>query len=171
MKERFFSNTRKWLGLISAVLLYYIIHEGSHLIVALIYGVFEKIRILGLGVQIVANTELLTDIQTAIFCVIGSVSTLIIGYLLVLLTGKIVKSKSKIVKAISYYTTIAFMILDPLYLAVIYKFVGGGDMNGILLFGIPEIILQLIFGCIALINIFLILKKVYPAYKESFNNN
>ncbi len=169
MKERMSKNSRKWFGLICAILLYYIFHEGSHVIVSLLYGVFEKVKILGLGVQVVANTEVLTDFQIATFCVIGSISTLLVGYLLLLFTDKIVKSKNKIFKAICYYTTLAFMLLDPLYLSILYKFVGGGDMNGILLFGIPEIVVQLIYGIIAVINIFLICKKVNPAYKKSFS--
>ena len=41
-------------------------------------------------------------------------------------------------------------------------------MNGILLFGLAEIIVQFIFGIIAVINILLIIKKIYPAYKKSF---
>ncbi|MCM1052597.1 MAG: hypothetical protein NC483_01280 [Ruminococcus sp.] len=169
MKERISNNSRKWLSLIIAIFLYYIIHEGSHVIVAILYGVFEKIRILGLGVQVVAKTELLTDFQTAMFCVVGSISTLLVSYLLVLFVKKIVDSKNKILKAICYYTTLAFMLLDPIYLTILYKFVGGGDMNGILLFGIPEIVVQLIYGIIAIINIFLIIKKIYPAYKKSFS--
>lgn len=52
------------------------------------------------------------------------------------------------------------------YLTILYKFVGCGDMNGILLFGIPEIAVQLIYGLIAIINIFLIIKKIYPLYKK-----
>ena len=78
-------------------------------------------------------------------------------------------NKNKIFKAICFYTTLAFLLLDPLYLAIIYKFFGGGDMNGIVLFGIPEIVIQLIYGTIAIINIFLIIKKIYPAYKKSFS--
>ena len=84
------------------------------------------------------------------------------------LNKTIVASKNKTFKAITYYTTLAFLLLDPLYLAIIYKFVGGGDMNGILLFGIPEIVIQFIYGCITVINIFLINKKIYPTYKKSF---
>lgn len=169
MKERISNNSRKWLSLIIAILLYYIIHEGSHVIIAMLYGVFEKIRILGLGVQVVTNTELLSDFQIAIFCVVGSISTLLVAYLLVLFTKRIVESKNKIIKAICFYTTLAFLLLDPLYLTIVYKFVGGGDMNGILLFGIPEIVVQIIFGIIAIINVFLIIKKIYPAYKKSFS--
>lgn len=169
MKERIIKNSRKWLALICAILLYYIIHEGIHIIVALSYGVFEKVKILGLGVQVVTNMEVLTDFQKAIFCISGSLSTLIIAYILVAFTKIIVESKSKILKAIGYYTTLAFLLLDPLYLTIIYKFVGGGDMNGILLLGIPEITVQFIYGIITVINILLIIKKVYPAYLKSFS--
>lgn len=168
MNERAKSNLRKWHGLIVAILLYYIVHEGSHVIVALIYGVFEKMKILGLGVQVVINRELLTDLQTAIFCIIGSISTLFVAYLLVLFTGKIAQSKNKIFKAICFYLTIALLIIDPLYLAFMHKFVGGGDMNGILLFGVPEIAIQAVFGVVAIINAYIIAKKIYPSYKESF---
>lgn len=170
MEKGTLSNLRKWFALIFSILLYYVIHEGSHLIAALIYGVFQKIRIVGLGVQVVAQTELLTDLQIAIFCAAGCISTLFAAYLLLVFTKKIVKSKSRILKSICYYTTIAFMLLDPIYLTILYKFVGGGDMNGIMLFGIREIFLQIIFGIIAVINIFLIIKKIYPAYKQSFSS-
>ena len=72
------------------------------------------------------------------------------------------------IKAICYYTTLALLLIDPLYLTIIYKLVGGGDMNGILLFGIQEEVVQLIYGIIVLINILLIIKKIYPVYKKSF---
>ena len=169
MDERIKNNLRKWFALICAILLYYIIHESSHMIIALFYGVFEEVKILGLGVQVVANIEVLTNFQIGIFCIVGSISTLLVGYLLVLFNKRIIKSKNKVFKAICYYTTLAFLLIDPLYLTIIYKFVSGGDMNGILLFGIPEIIAQFIFGIIAVINILLIIKKIYPAYKKSLN--
>ena len=161
MRERVIKNSRKWFALICAILLYYIIHEGGHVIVALCYGTFEKVKILGLGVQVVANIELLTDYQKAIFCISGSITTLIIAYCLVMFVNKIVVCKSKFLRAISYYTTLAFLLLDPLYLTIIYKFV--------LLIGIPEVVIQLIFAIITMINILLIIKKIYPAYKKSFS--
>ena len=169
MNEKVLKNLRKWFALICAIFLYYIIHEGSHIIIALIYGVFEKVKVLGLGVQVVTKIELLENYQIGIFCIVGSLSTLLVAYLLVLFTRRIVKSKYKVFKAIAYYTTLALLLLDPLYLTIIYKFVGGGDMNGILVFGIPEIIIQFIYGSITVINIFLITKKIYPAYKKSFS--
>lgn len=171
MGEKTIQNARKWFALICAIILYYLIHEGSHVIVALFYGVFEQIRILGIGVQVVAKVELLTDLQTGIFCIVGSIAALLAAYILVLLLPRITARKSKVFRAIGYYTTLAFLLLDPIYLSFLYRFVGGGDMNGILLFGIPEAVVQLIYGAIALVNLFLIIRKVYPAYRESFRSH
>lgn len=162
------ANLRKWSALLIAIIAYFIIHEGSHALAAMAYGAFEKIHLLGLGVQVVAKTELLTDFQVAIFCLVGSLGTLLSAYLLVALTKHIVKASSKLFKAIGYYTTFALLLIDPLYLAFLYKFVGGGDMNGILLLGLPEIWLQIIYGAIALFSILLLWRIVYPAYKKAF---
>lgn len=165
MKERIASNSRKWFGLAIAIVLYYLIHEVGHFIVAKIYGVFEKIRILGPGVQVVIKAGALTDMQNAVFCVSGAVCTLAAAYLLVFFSAKIAGSKNKIIKAICYYTTLTLLLADPLYLAIFYPFVGGGDMNGLLLTGLPENLLRLLFGAIAAIHILLILKKIYPIYR------
>ena len=162
------ANLRKWSALLFAIIAYFVIHEGCHVLAAKAYGAFEKVRLLGLGVQVVAKTELLSNSQIAIFCLVGSIGTLLAAYLMVGLTKHIVKISSKLLKAIGYYTTFALLLIDPLYLAFIYKFVGGGDMNGILLLGLPEILLQIIFAAIALFNLFLLWRFVYPAYQKAF---
>lgn len=43
---------RQYIGIFAAVISYYIIHEGAHLIAALYYGVFKGINFMGLGIQI-----------------------------------------------------------------------------------------------------------------------
>ena len=58
-------RTRQYLGLLSAVLAYYMIHEGAHLLYALITGTFKQINIMGLGMQIDIYAERMTDIQSA----------------------------------------------------------------------------------------------------------
>ena len=169
--NRMSGNLRKWVAIIIAAVMYYLIHEGSHLIVALKYGVFEKIRFMGLGVQIVTNIEALSDIQKAIFCVAGSISTLMMAWILVLLTKKFLKSRNNSFKAGCYYVTIAMLFTDPIYLSILYKFFGGGDMNGILLFGISEVIIQAIYGVIGAANAVIFAKYVYPNYKAGFCDN
>lgn len=169
MKDKIETNIRKWISLIIAVLIYYVIHEGSHLLVALSYGVFKKIKLSTLGVQIVINDANLSNFNLAIFCVVGFLSTFITSYILVLLINKIVKLKSKYLKTIFYYTTLILLLLDPLYLTILYNFVGGGDMNGILLFNISNTIIKLFFFIILILNLFVFIKVVLPKYKKSFN--
>lgn len=171
MKDKILNDSRKWLCLIISIILYYIVHEGGHLIFASITNAFIKLKILGVGVQVIINDTILSNVELIIFNATGFISTLLIGYILVFLTKNITKHKSKILKGICYYTTFIFMFLDPAYLSILYKLVGGGDMNGLLLTGINEFILELIFVVIFFINLLIFTKKVYPYYKESFDKN
>ena len=56
---------RQYIGLAVAVLMYYLIHEGAHLLVALAQGVFKRINFIGLGVQIDVFAEQADGINTA----------------------------------------------------------------------------------------------------------
>ena len=51
---------RQYIGIFAAVIAYYIVHEGAHLVAALYYGVFKGINFMGLGMQIDAYTERMT---------------------------------------------------------------------------------------------------------------
>ena len=161
-------RTRQYIGLLSAVLAYYIIHEGTHLIYALITGAFKQINVMGMGVQIDIYAERITDIQLGIFCLVGSVATFVTAYTLVLFTNKIGKNSSKIFKACMYYITIAMLLIDPVYLSVLCGFFGGGDMNGIsLLF--PELAIRIVYGIILAINVAVFAKIVLPKYQLAFS--
>ena len=160
-------RARQYLGLLSAVVAYYVIHEGAHFVYALLCGVFKQINFMGLGMQIDVYAERMTDAQMAIFCMIGSVATLLCGYLLILLIGKIGKLPSKTIKACAYYITIATLLLDPLYLSLLCGFFGGGDMNGISLL-IPETVARVLYGIILIVNVIVFIKIVLPKYKLAF---
>ena len=161
-------RTRQYIGLLSAVLAYYIIHEGAHLIYALIAGAFKQINVMGMGVQIDIYAERMTAIQLGIFCLVGSIATFITAYILVLLVNKIGDASSKIFKACMYYITIAMLLIDPVYLSVLCGFFGGGDMNGIsLLF--PEIAVRIVYGIILAINVVVFVKIVLPKYRLAFS--
>lgn len=164
-------NLRKILGLIISVVIYYVIHEGAHLIVALALGTFERIRFAywGLGVQIVADVDQMTEVQLFIFGTAGAVATFIIGYILVWQKKRILKASSSVVRAVAYYATIILLFLDPFYLSVICRFIGGGDFNGILAIGIPEAAAAVFFLALFALNLFVFIRFVYPQYKQSFS--
>ena len=161
-------RSRQYIGLLSAVAAYYIIHEGAHLLYALCTGVFKQINFMGLGVQIDIHRELLTDTQLGIFCLVGALASQMTAYLMVLLTKTICRSPSKLMKACCYYITIALLLLDPVYLSILCGFFGGGDMNGIALL-IPEMTARIAFGALLLINGLVFWKLVLPQYTESFS--
>lgn len=158
---------RQYAGLLAAIAAYYLIHEGAHLVYALIIGVFKQINIGGLGVQIDVYAERMTDLQMGIFCIVGSIATLITGWCLSIAADRIGKFPSKVFKACMYYVTIALLLIDPLYLSVLCGFFGGGDMNGIGLL-IPELAARFLYSALLVINAFLFWKRVLPAYKAAF---
>lgn len=159
---------RQYTGLLFAIMAYYMIHEGAHLVYAAIIGVFKQINFMGVGVQIDVYAERMTDVQLGIFCLVGSVATFVTAYVLVLFVDKIGATSSKIFKAGMYYITIAMLLLDSIYLSILCGFFGGGDMNGIsLLF--PEVVVRIVYGITLAINMAIFLKIVLPKYKLVFS--
>jgi hypothetical protein len=161
-------RTRQYFGLLSAIVAYYIIHEGAHIIYALSIGTFKQINFMGIGMQIEVYTEQMSDTQLGIFCLLGAIATLIAAYGLVALAGMICNGQSKVFKACMYYITLAMLLIDPIYLSLLCGFFGGGDMNGIALL-VPEWIARIGFGILLFINGYLFWKSVLPRYQQSFS--
>lgn len=162
-------NLRKIAGLVIAIVMYYVIHEGAHLIYALCLGVFKQINFIQMGVQIETYRERMSDMQTGIFCLVGALSALSAGWGLTALAGRIVKCRSLFFRSAAFYTTLVFLLNDPFYLSVFYPYVGGGDMNGIKLI-IPETYARVGFALLFAVNLILVVKRVYPVYKSAFSS-
>ena len=162
-------RARQYLGLFSAVVAYYVIHEGAHLVFALCTGTFRQIRFLGLGMQIDVYAQRMTDAQLGLFCLVGSVATALAAYGLVFGADRLLKSPSRVFKACMYYVTLALLVLDPLYLSVLCGFFGGGDMNGIALL-MPELAARVLYVGLLLAHGVLFWRVVLPKYKKAFEN-
>ena len=160
---------RQYAGLLAAVAAYYFLHEGAHLVYALLIGAFKQVNIGALGVQIDVFAEQMTDLQMGIFCLVGSLVTLISGWGLSIAAETVGKHPSKLLKACMYYVTIALLLIDPLYLSVLCGFFGGGDMNGIALLT-PELAVRFIYSALLVINSCIIWRRVYPVYKAAFEH-
>ena len=160
-------RARQYIGVIAAVLAYYVIHEGAHFFYALFIGAFRTIKFMGLGMQIDVYAERMTQTQLGIFCMLGAVSTLVFAYVLIALIGKISKVSSEVFRACAYYITIAMLVIDPLYLSLLCGLFGGGDMNGIVLL-MPETAVRIAFFVILMINAAVFVKVVLPGYQLMF---
>ena len=162
-------RVRQYVGLLSAVIAYYLLHEGAHLLYALSIGAFKQINLMGLGMQVDIYAEKITQTQLGVFCLLGSITTLLAAYILIALIDKIRNISSKAIKACLYYITIAMLLIDPLYLSVLCGFFGGGDMNGIKLL-VPEIAARIIYGLVLIVNAWVFVKIVLPKYKLAFED-
>ena len=99
-------RTRQYIGILAALAAYYFVHEGAHLLYALVTGVFRQINFMGLGVQIDVYVDRMTDVQLGIFCLVGALATCCAGYLLTALAKSICRAQSKLLRAMLYYITI-----------------------------------------------------------------
>ena len=159
---------RQYIGILAALAAYYLVHEGAHLLYALLTGVIKQINFMGLGIQIDVYADRMTDVQLGIFCLAGALATFCAGYLLTALAKNICRAHSKLLRAMLYYITIAFLLLDPLYLSVLCSLFGGGDMNGIVLL-CPEWAARCLFGVLLFVNGLVFWKRVLPVYRQSFS--
>lgn len=159
------SSVRKYLYCLSAGLTYMIIHEGIHIIIAKSFGVYEVVKILPLGIEVeITQTLTIHGIRLALFSGLSSFTTTAIGYILFLLTPKVLSLKNQQIKNYIYYVALVFLLLDPLYISVLSFFVGG-DINGIALgLNLPYMGIRGVFIIIAALNGYLVYKKLYPSY-------
>lgn len=147
---------RQYGCLLVGILIYYLVHEGAHLVYALSIGAFKQINILGLGIQIEVYNYLMSNLELGIFCLVGVLASLCVGYILLFIQSR---------NGIHYYTTLVLLLLDPLYLSVVYPFVGGGDMNGIKLL-VLESNARLVFLGLLVLNSYLFYKIKYRQTKN-----
>ena len=161
-------RARQYIGILAAVIAYYLIHEGAHLLYALFTGVFRQVKFMGLGVQVDVFRERMTDAQLGIFCLVGALATFFMAYLLAALAKKIGTAESKLLRAVLYYITITLLLIDPLYLSILCGLFGG-DMNGIALL-MPEWAARIGFGALLIVNGLAFWKWVLPVYSGSFSN-
>ena len=162
-------RARQYIGILAAVIAYYLVHEGAHLLYALFTGVFWQVNFIGLGVQVDVFRERMTDTQLGIFCLAGVLATFCMAYLLTAFAKKIATTESKLLRAVLYYITIALLLIDPLYLSILCGLFGGGDMNGIALL-LPEWAARIGFGALLIVNGLVFCKRVLPVYSRSFSN-
>ncbi|WP_044916361.1 hypothetical protein [Butyrivibrio sp. WCE2006] len=57
MNKRF----RQYIGIVIAIVTYYVVHEGAHLICAASFGVFKQIIFSGIGMEIDVYREKMED--------------------------------------------------------------------------------------------------------------
>ena len=93
------SFIRKYFYFFLAGLTYIIVNEGIHLAQAIIYDIYRGVRILPLGIEIeIIQPLTIGGLKLAAFSGLSSVVTILIGYILFLLSPKILKLEKQYIK-------------------------------------------------------------------------
>lgn len=164
-------------GLVSFALIVCIflaVHEAMHVFFAKIYGEYAGIRVVWLGrmpfgIEVLMQTPVRDASGLKWFLISGMSNfvTLFIGYALFLCRRRLSGTTNIFVKAVFFRATLLFMLLDALNLSI-GPFIYGGDIQGIAAgLNLNQLILQMLFFVLFLLNRELIAQKVFPAYGAS----
>lgn len=164
-------KARQYIGIVVSLLSYYLVHEGAHFLYAKLSGVYKAVNVIGfVGVQVDIFRERMSDQELGMFCLVGPLATLLVSWMLAAMSDRICQISNKPLKASLWYVSLTLLILDPLYLSILYRFVGGGDMNGIKLL-VPELAAEAGFAFLLILHIILIAKVLLPKYRKSFQDD
>jgi hypothetical protein len=155
---------KKLLIILIAVVIFAFVHEGLHALVASYYGEYDAfhIRPFGLEVTVKTPTTQRQGFMWAIFSGLPNLVTTLIGYLLYA-SRRLASLSNSFLRSLAYFSTLIFMLFDPLNLSII-PFLFGGDINGIAVgTRLPPLLIQVVALLVLFLNRELIARHVLPA--------
>ena len=157
---------RKYLTFILAIIIFAIIHEGTHALIAMAFDEYQAFQVHPYGLEVIFKTPVAEreGIKWGFISGMSNVVTLLLGYLMFLFRVKIARLRGSLLCALGYWLIMLFLLLDALNLSI-GPFIYGGDIGGIVVgFGINQHLIQIVFFVILLLNRELIAQKLLPIY-------
>jgi len=157
---------RKYLSLVLALIIFAIIYEGIHALVAIAFDEYQTFVIHPYGLEVRFKTPVAQreGIKWGFISGMSNVVTLSLGYLLFSFRTKIKSVRNPLISALGYWLVVIFMLVDAFNLSIV-PFIHGGDINGIAEgFAINRYAIQSIFFMLLLLNRELIVQKLLPVY-------
>ena len=157
---------KRYIPLVLAILLFVIVHEGTHAVVASMFNEFASFQVKYYGFEVHFKTPVpdRSGIKWGFISGMSNIITLTIGYLLFIYRKNVANYKSAFFRTFGYWVTFFFLLFDPLNLSIM-PFVFGGDIGGIVEgFRINKYLVQFIFFMVLLINRELIIHQLFPLY-------
>ncbi len=158
---------RRWLAFLLAVAILVAVHEGMHAVMAMFYGEYAALHIqYGVFPEIQYKTPVneRAGVHWSFISGASSLATLLMGYLLLLMSARIACLRGWFFKDLFFYLTFILLLADPLNLSV-GPFIYGGDASGIAVgFGVSRYVIQVISLVVLLVNRELIVQRLFPTY-------
>jgi len=161
---------RKFIHLaafLGAIFAYMIVHEGTHAILAAIWGEYKAIRFSVIGPEVIFQTAVENRSGWEWALISGSSNFLTVGIGLVLLRYRnvFISRTELLIRSIGYYLNLVMLLADPINLSL-GALVYGGNAAGIACgLGVPPAAVHILgFGVLA-INREIAASWLLPAYK------
>ncbi|MDP2871669.1 MAG: hypothetical protein Q8P31_03940 [Bacillota bacterium] len=157
---------RKYMPLVAVLILFAVIHEGTHAVVALAFDEYQAMQVHPYGLEVIFRTPVdeRAGFEWAYISGLSNLITLTIGYILFALRRPLSTIGSTFPRATAYWVTVLFMLADALNLSL-GPFIYGGDINGIVRgFGISRPTVQVAFFLVLMLNRELLIHNVLPLY-------
>jgi hypothetical protein len=158
---------KRWLVFLLAAVIFAVVHEGMHIVMAAFYGEYAALRIhYGVFPEVQYRTPVdeRAGVHWGFISGASNLATVLLGYLLVLIGERIARLRSWFFKNILFYLTVILLVADPLNLSV-GPLIYGGDAPGIAVgFGVSRYVIQAISLVVLLVNRELIVQRLFPMY-------
>lgn len=166
-------SVRVTLAFLAAAVVWGVIHEGIHILVAMFYGEFARVAVVDFLPQVVYETPVDargSELKWTLIAGLPSISTVFLGYGMLAARNRIQSAFSGLTVAVLYWTTVVLLLLDPANLAF-GPFVFGGDAIGIAWgLDVPVIVVQGVAGLVLLVNREFIVRMLFPLYDIETDN-
>jgi hypothetical protein len=152
--------------LLLAVIVFAVIHEGLHALIAIPFGEYRNILVKPYGLEVIFVTppEERSGIQWFFISGVSNIATVLLGYILLSQHERIARMSSGFFRSWGYWQMIIFLLADPLNLSI-GPFLYGGDALGIQLgLGVNIYIIQSVFLIVLLVNRELIVQWLLPTF-------
>ena len=152
--------------LLLAVIVFAVIHEGLHALIAIPFGEYQDILVKPYGLEVIFVTppEERSGIQWFFISGVSNVATILLGYILLFQRERIARMSNSFLRSWGYWQTLLFLLVDPFNLSI-GPFLYGGDALGIQRgLGVNIYIIQSFFFIVLLVNRELIAQVLIPTF-------
>lgn len=156
----------KGAALVAAAALYLVVRGLARALCLNWMGLSGAYKVLSLLFQANAKVDAMTNAQFGLFCLAGPVAVLVLGYILLSLAKRLSNRRAVFFRTLAQDVTIAFLLIDPIYLLMLSSFFGGGDLNGLAVF-LTSTLARVAVGVLLAVNLWAVVGRALPLYKPA----
>lgn len=156
----------KWSAFLLIVGVFTVIHEGAHVLIASTFNEYNGFYVRPIGFEVVFKTpvEQRSGIRWALISGGANLLTVVVGYILFACRRTLSRIKSRYLRLAAFYSTVLFMLLDPLNLSL-GPFLYGGDAIGLAVgLKMPRMLVQTMAFSLFLFNRELAAAQIMPLF-------